>query len=140
MKTEQNFPAYFVQIPFGFSYLLSSDEERFLKHLLEFEWMEKMGGNLISTRVVYSQRMNIPLFTFDRCGKSLCRLGLATKSDNPSGMIKYNLNRPVFERLTYIVSVTKNPWRLMEFFKLHITTLGKSIPDLTDEDIAALRR
>ena len=60
----------------GFSYLLSPEEERFLKHMKEFEYIRRRGYSVNFTRAQYMRRMGLREYTFDRCARSLCRLGL----------------------------------------------------------------
>lgn len=63
----------------GFSYLLSPEEERFLKHMKEFEYIRRRGYSVNFTRAQYMRRMGLREYTFDRCARSLCRLGLIVK-------------------------------------------------------------
>lgn len=123
----------------GFSYVLTPEEERFLKHLKEIEFLKKLGHKVDFTRGEYMRRMGLREYTFDQCGKSLCRLGLVVKTSNSSrNRVHYRINEPVYEKLVRIVSTTRNVDRLIEFFSFHIFKLGKSIDELTDEEIARL--
>lgn len=123
----------------GFSYVLSPEEERFLKHLLEIEYLRKLGQKVDFTRAEYMKRMALKEYTFDRCGRSLCALGLALKtSDSSRNRVHYRLNRPIYDKLVNIVSTTRNIDRLIEFFDFHVFKLGKSIEELTVEDIERL--
>lgn len=123
----------------GFSYILSPEEERFLKHLKEIEYLRRLGQKVDFTRAEYMKRMALREYTFDRCGKSLCKLGLAIKtSDSSRNKVHYRLNEPVYKRLVHIVSLTRNIDRLIQFFDFHVFKLGKSIAELTDKDIEGL--
>lgn len=123
----------------GFSYILTPDEERFLKHLKEIEFLRRMGQKVDFTRAEYMRRMGLKEYTFDQCGKSLCRLGLAIKtSDSSRNRVHYRLNEPVYEKLVRVVSTTRNIERLIGFFDFHVRKLGKSIDELTDQDIEGL--
>lgn len=125
----------------GFSYVLSPDEERFLKHLKEIEYLRRLGQKVDFTRAEYMRRMRLKEYTFDQCGKSLCRLGLAVKtSDSSRNRVHYRLNEPIYNKLVRIVSITRNIDRLIEFFDFHVFKLGKSIEELTDEDMEGLIR
>lgn len=123
----------------GFSYVLSPEEERFLKHLKEIEFLKKLGQKVDFTRAEYMRRMMLKEYTFDQCGKSLCRLGLAVKtSDSSRNRVHYQLNEPVYNKLVRIVSATRNIDRLIEFFDFHVFKLGKSIEELSDDDMEGL--
>lgn len=123
----------------GFSYVLTPEEERFLKHLKEIEFLKKLGHKVDFTRGEYMRRMGLREYTFNQCGKSLCRLGLVVKTSNSSrNRVHYRINEPVYEKLIRIVSTTRNIDRLIEFFSFHVFKLGKSIDELTDEEIARL--
>lgn len=56
----------------------------------------------------------------------------------PQPRVHYRINEPVYEKLIRIVSTTRNIDRLIEFFSFHVFKLGKSIDELTDEEIARL--
>ncbi len=139
MSAEKKQAESFIKAHFGLSYVLSSDEERFLKHLMEIEYLRKLGQKVDFTRGEYMKRMALREFTFDRCAKSLCRLGLIVKSAHSSrNRVHYRLNEPTYNRLVQIVSSTRNIDRLIQFFDFHVFKLEKGIGDLTDEDIEAL--
>lgn len=123
----------------GFSYVLTPDEERMLKHLLEIEYLRKLGHKVDFTRAEYMKRMALREYTFDRSARSLCRLGLAVKTaDSSRNRVQYRLNSEMYLKLVHIVSLTRNIDRLVQFFDFHIFKLGKSIGELTEEDIRTL--
>ena len=125
----------------GFSYLLSPEEERFLKHMKEFEYIRRRGYSVNFTRAQYMRRMGLREYTFDRCARSLCRLGLIVKTEDSSrNRVHYRLNEEAYERLVRIVTTTRNIDRLIAFFDLHCFKLGKDILSLTDEEIDTLLR
>lgn len=123
----------------GFSYVLSPDEERFIKHMREIAFLRRRGEKTNFTRAEYMRRMGLREYTFDRCAKSLCELGLIVKtSDSSRNRVHYSLNEPVYDKLVRIVSTTRNIDRLIEFFAFHVFKLGKSIESLSDEEIEGL--
>lgn len=123
----------------GFSYVLSPDEERFLKHMKEIAFLRRRGEKTDFTRSEYMRRMGLKEYTFDRCAKSLCQLGLIRKTaDSSRNRVHYNLNEPVYDKLVRIVSTTRNIDRLIVFFAFHVFKLGKSIESLRDEEINEL--
>ena len=125
----------------GFSYLLSPEEARFLKHMKEFEYIRRRGHSVNFTRAQYMRRMGLREYTFDRCARSLCRLGLIVKTEDSSrNRVHYRLNEEAYERLVRIVTTTRNIDRLIAFFDLHCFKLGKDILSLTDEEIDTLLR
>ncbi|MDR2890573.1 MAG: hypothetical protein LBV18_03080 [Alistipes sp.] len=139
MNQERKNNESFVKIPFGFSYVLSPEQERFVKHLKEIEYLRRMGQKVDFTRAEYMKRMGLREFTFDKCAASLCRLGLVVKSaDSGRNRVNYRLNGPVYDRLAKIVSTTRHIDKLTQFFDFHVVKLGKSIEQLTDGDIEAL--
>ena len=122
-------------------YLLSPEEERFLKHMKEFEYIRRRGYSVNFTRAQYMRRMGLREYTFDRCARSLCRLGLIVKTEDSSrNRVHYRLNEEAYERLVRIVTTTRNIDRLIAFFDLHCFKLGKDILSLTDEEIDTLLR
>lgn len=123
----------------GFSYLLSPEEERFLKHMKEIAFLHRRGEKTDFTRAEYMRRMGLKEYTFDRCAKSLCELGLIVKtSDSSRNRVHYSLDEAVYDKLVRIVSLTRNIDRLIGFFDFHVFKLGKSIEILSDEDIEGL--
>ncbi len=126
-------------MPYGFSYVLSPDEGRFVQHLREIEFLRQRGHKVDYTRAEYAKRMGLREFTFDRCAKSLCRLGLVTKTDLSSRRrVDYRIDESAYKRLVQIVSVTRNIDKLIQFFDFHVSKLGKSIGEITDEDVAGM--
>jgi hypothetical protein len=127
----------------GFSYALSPEEERFLKHLKEFEYLDSKRVSAENmTRKECARRMALKLGTFDRCGKSLCQLGIVTKISPPEAptYVRYRIVWNVHDKLVSIVTMTRRIDLLLEFFKFHCRKLGKSIAELTDEEINTLRK
>ncbi len=127
----------------GFSYALTPEEERFIKHLKEFEFLDsKREQPENMTRRVQAKWMAIPLGTFDRCGKSLLELGLVTKISPPEAptTIRYRIDWNVHDKLVAIVMITRKIDLLLTFFNHHCRQLRKSIADLTDEEINTLRK
>lgn len=125
----------------GFSYLLSPDEERFLKHMRELEYMRGKGVEVSLTRAEYMRWMGLREYTFDRCARSLCRLGLIRRTEESGrNKVHYRLDKAAYERLVRIVTATRSIERLIAFFDYHCVELGKSIPELTDREIGFLRR
>jgi len=125
----------------GFSYVLSPEEERFIKHMSEIEYLRRQGQKVDFTRAEYMKRMALREHTFERCAASLCRLGLVVKSaDSGRNRVNYRLNVPTCDRLVKIVSTTRHIDRLTQFFDFHVFKLGKSIAELTDEDVAVLKQ
>lgn len=125
----------------GFSYALSAEEERFLKHMLEFAYLRRKGEKTDFTRAEYMRRMGLKEYTFDRCAKTLCELGLIVRTAECNrNRVHYILNEPVYDKLVRIVSTTRNIDRLIEFFDYHVFILGKSIKNLSEEDIEGLIR
>ena len=123
----------------GFSYVLSPEEERFLKHMKEIAFLCRRGEKTDYTRAEYMRRMGLREYTFDRCAKSLCNLGLIVKtSDSSRNRVHYSLNEPVYDKLVRIVSTTRNIDRLIAFFDFHVFKLGKSIGSLEDDEIEGL--
>lgn len=123
----------------GFSYVLTPDEERFLKHMKEISFLRRRGEKTDFTRAEYMRRMGLREYTFDCCARSLCKLGLVVKtSDSSRNRVHYDLNEPVYEKLVRIVCLTRNIDRLIEFFDFHIFKLGKSIASLREEEIGQL--
>ena len=123
----------------GFSYVLSPDEERFLKLMKEIAFLRRRGEKTDFTRAEYMRRMGLREYTFDHCAKSLCGLGLIIKTaDSSRNKVHYSLNEPVYDKLVRIVSTTRNIDRLIEFFNFHVFKLGKSIEELNDEEIEGL--
>lgn len=124
----------------GFSYLLNPEEERFLKHMKEIAFLSRRGEKTDFTRAEYRRRMGLKEYTFDRCARTLCQMGLIIKtSDSSRNHVHYELHEEAYDRLVQVVSATRNIDRLIEFFNFHIFQLGKSIPDLTDTEINRLR-
>lgn len=124
----------------GVSYLLSPEEERFLKHMLEIEYMQGRGCDVNFTRAQYMRRMGLREYTFDRCARSLCRLGLIVKTEESSrNRVRYRIERQAYKRLERIVRTTRSPERLIAFFDFHCAKLGKSIPEISDEEIDSLK-
>lgn len=139
MSSEKRSVESFAKAPFGFSYILSPEEERFVKHLREIEYLRRLGHKVDFTRAEYMRRMALREYTFDRCAASLCRLGLVVKTAESSrNKVNYRLNEAVYKRLAHIVSITRNVDLLARFFDFHVFKLGKSIEQLTDEDIEGL--
>jgi hypothetical protein len=127
----------------AFSYVLSPQEERFIKHVKEFEFLDsKRSRPENMTRREYARRMALKLGTFDRCGRSLCKLGLVTKISPPEAptCIRYRIDWEVHDKLVAIVSMTRRIDLLTQFFNYHCQKLGKSISELTDHEIASLRK
>lgn len=124
----------------GFSYLLSPEEERFLKHMKEIAFLARRGEKTDFTRAEYRRRMGLREYTFDRCARTLCRMGLVVKTtDSSRNHVHYELNEEAYERLVQIVSATRNIDRLIEFFNFHVFQLGKTILELKDVEINRLR-
>ncbi|WP_418665314.1 hypothetical protein [Alistipes finegoldii] len=146
METKRKYSGMYRRTPSGmsfpgFSYLLSPDQERFIKHMREFEHMRSYGWNVNFTRGEYMRRMGLREYTFDRCARSLCDLGLIQRTEDSSrNRVHYRLVEPVFDKLVRIVSMTRNSDKLIDFFNFYCRKLGKSIPELTDEEISSLRR
>jgi hypothetical protein len=139
MKVSKDNLAY-LKTHVGFSYLLSAEEERVLKHMKELDYFRRIGHKVDYTRAEYAKRMALGIITFDRCIGSLCRIGLISKIEGSSrNKVHYSLNNPAYNRLVQIVSTTMNTDRLTQFFDFHIFQLGKTIPEITDQDIEALR-
>lgn len=111
----------------GFSYLLSPEEERFLKHMKEFEYIRRRGYSVNFTRAQYMRRMGLREYTFDRCARSLCRLGLIVKTEDSSrNRVHYRLNEEAYERLVRIVTTTRNIDRLIAFSICTASNWGKT--------------
>ena len=124
----------------GISYLLSPDEERFLKHMVDIEFLERCGHKTDFTRREYMERMGLKEYTFDHCAKNLCDLELISKtSDSSRNKVHYTLNRPVYDKLILIATITRNHKRLIDFFGFNILKLGRTIESITDEEIDSLR-
>jgi len=139
VSNEKRVVESFVKAPFGFSYVLLPEEERFVKHLKEIEHLRRLGHKVDFTRAEYMRRMALREHTFDRCAASLCRLGLVIKTaDSSRNKVHYRMNEAAYKRLAEIVSMTRNVDMLTRFFDFHVFKLGKSIDQLTDEDIEGL--
>ena len=124
----------------GFSYLLSPEEERFLKHMKEIAYLARRGEKTNFTRAEYRRRMGLREYTFDRCARTLCQIGLVIKTtDSCRNYVHYELCEEAYARLVQVVSATRNVDRLIEFFNFHIFQLSKGLLDLTDEEINRLR-
>ena len=129
----------FLKAQVGFSYLLSPEEERVIKHLQEIEYYDSIGYESFYSRREYARIMGLSILVFDRCVKSLCRMGLIVKTEKSSrNRVQYRINGPAYHRLVKIVSVNRNCDRLKQFFDFHILQLGKTIEEVTDEDIKRL--
>ncbi len=129
----------FLKAQVGFSYLLSPEEERVIKHLQEIEYFDSIGYESFYSRREYARIMGISILVFDRCVKSLCRMGLIVKTEKSSrNRVQYRINEPAYHRLVKIVSVNRNCDRLKQFFDFHILQLGKTIEEVTDEEIKRL--
>jgi hypothetical protein len=129
----------FLKAYYGFSYLLSPEEERIIKHLKEIDYIGSIGFNSLYSRAGYARIMGLSVFAFDRCAKSLCRMGLLVKTENSNrNRVQYRINGPAYHRLVRIVSVNRNSDRLKQFFDFHILQLGKTIEEVTDEEIKQL--
>ncbi len=74
----------FLKAQVGFSYLLSPEEERVIKHLQEIEYFDSIGYESFYSRREYARIMGISILVFDRCVKSLCRMGLIVKTEKSS--------------------------------------------------------
>lgn len=123
----------------GFSYILTPEEERFLKHMKEIAYLRRRGEKTEFTRSEYMRRMGLREYTFDRCARSLCELGLIVKtSDSSRNRVHYDLNEFAYEKLVHIVCQTRNIDRLIEFFDFHVFKLGKSIGSIREEEIRQL--
>lgn len=139
MKKKTNPAASFEKAYPGFSYILTPDQERFMKHMTEIAFLRRRGEKTDFTRAEYMRRMGLKEYTFDRCAKSLCELGLIIKTaDSSRNRVHYSLNEPVYDKLVRIVSTTRNIDRLIGFFAFHVFKLGKSIESLSDEQIDGL--
>ncbi len=129
----------FLKAQVGFSYLLSPEEERVIKHLQEIEYYDSIGYESFYSRREYARIMGLSILVFDRCVRSLCRMGLIVKTEKSSrNRVQYRINGPAYHRLVKIVSVNRNCDRLKQFFDFHILQLGKTIEEVTDEDIKRL--
>lgn len=123
----------------GFSYVLSPEEERFLKHMKEIAFLRRRGEKTDFTRAEYMRRMGLREYTFDRCAKSLCQMGLVIRTaDSSRNRVHYDLNESTYDKLVWIVSQTRNTDRLIEFFDFHIFKLGKSIDSIREDEIRQL--
>lgn len=129
----------FLKAQVGFSYLLSPEEERVIKHLQEIEYFDSIGYESFYSRREYARIMGLSILVFDRCVKSLCRMGLIVKTEKSSrNRVQYRINGPAYHRLVKIVSVNRNCDRLKQFFDFNILQLGKTIEEVTDADIKRL--
>ena len=129
----------FLKAQVGFSYLLSPEEERVIKHLQEIEYYDSIGYESFYSRREYARIMGLSILVFDRCVRSLCRMGLIVKTEKSSrNRVQYRINGPAYHRLVKIVSVNRNCDRLKQFFDFHILQLGKAIEEVTDEEIKRL--
>jgi hypothetical protein len=134
-KAEKSFEKAYI----GFSYVISPDEERFIKHMKEIEYLRRLGQKVDFTRAEYARRMGLREYTLDKCAESLCRLGLVVKTaDSCRNRVYYRLDRSAYDRLVGIVSMTRNVDKLIQFFDFHVRQLGKSVGELTGEDIEGL--
>jgi hypothetical protein len=129
----------YVKGHYGFSYIFSPEEERFIKHMQEADQLKRRGYKADFTRAEYARRMGLREYTLDKCAESLCRLGLVVKTaDSCRNRVYYRLDRSVYDRLVGIVSMTRNVDKLIQFFDFHVRQLGKSVGELTDDDIEGL--
>ncbi len=79
----------FLKAQVGFSYLLSPEEERVIKHLQEIEYYDSIGYESFYSRREYARIMGLSILVFDRCVRSLCRMGLIVKTEKSSRTVPY---------------------------------------------------
>ncbi|NDV80808.1 hypothetical protein D0T87_02295 [Bacteroides sp. 51] len=130
---------YYVKIPIGFSYLLSPTQERFLIHMVDFDYLKRYGNDINWSKAEYMKRMGLTEYAFDRAAKKLVQMGLIDKSVNEAGnRVYYSLNKPVYDRLGVILSSTRNVNRLISFCETKFMKENRDIMSITDEELEEL--
>lgn len=127
-----------VKYHLGLSCILSPKEARFIMHMVEIHHLDRWGYKTDYTRAEYMKRMGLGEHAFDSAARSLTGLGLVVRVGNRNS-VHYSLNAKVYDRLVEIVSGTRNIGKLSEFMHLNLRMLGRSVDDITIEEIEQIR-
>lgn len=136
MKKEQARKTRFIKSYTGFSYLMGRDEIYFLMHMVDIEFLRELGYRVSWSKDEYMNRMQMGLYTFNKCVGNLERMGLLERIYAKLGRkVYYNLNTEVYKRLIHICGATDNFQLLKSFFETAIKKEGRTIGSITDEEI-----